>query len=131
MPIRLEDTARESLRNNRRASPRLELLSCVAWNASTGQEVALVNVSAGGLMVHTALEARAGEVHEFRFVPGDHHSPLVFSARVVHATQVSALAGAEYVVGLRFEVNTEQQRQRVTAFLAACTAPPPGSARRG
>lgn len=66
-----------------------------------GEDVTLVNISEGGLLVHTAQAVTVGETRHFRFRLGD-HEVTDFAARVVHVLRISAPAGASYAVGLEF-----------------------------
>lgn len=89
---------------------RLELISRIQGESDSGDSVVLVNISDGGLLVHTDHELQVGEVHEFRFrLHTD--TMLLFAARVVRAAPTHA-GPARYAIGLAFE-ETATPRQHV------------------
>lgn len=107
---------------DRRATPRVEVISCVQGENGTGDTVMLINISEGGAMIHGTFEAKTGEVHEFRFVRDDSQAPLVFAARVVRVLPVSTFRETTYALGLEFVTTTEHQRQSILELIA--TGPP-------
>ncbi len=102
---------------DRRATPRVEVISRLQGAAATGDAVLLINLSAGGAMVHGDFPAEEGEVHEFRFCPDD-GEPLIFAARVARVLSIAAPRGMSYALGLEFVTGTERQRHAIEALLA-------------
>lgn len=109
---------------DRRASARVEVISCVQGENGAGDSVLLVNISEGGALVHGTFQPARGEVHEFRFVSDDGGLLLVFAARVVHVepTLMPDRADAYWAIGLEFVTTTEHQRRSIDMLLAHCTA---------
>lgn len=107
----------------RRASARVEVISCVQGANGAGDSVLLVNISEGGALVHGTFQPGRGEVHEFRFVTDDGSLPLIFAARVVHVTPAQEHPEAPWAIGLEFVTTTEHQRRSIDALLATCTVP--------
>lgn len=109
---------------DRRASARVEVISCVQGANGAGDSVLLVNISEGGALVHGAFQPARGEVHEFRFVSEDGTLLLVFAARVAHVgpTPAGEQADAPWAIGLEFVTTTDHQRRSIAALLAHCTA---------
>ena len=103
---------------DRRATPRVEVISRLQGAASTGDAVLLINISKGGAMVHGDFPAEKGEVHEFRFCPDDGQPPLIFAARVAHVLSIAAPSGMTYALGLEFVAGTDRQRHAIEALLA-------------
>jgi hypothetical protein len=103
---------------DRRATPRVEVISRLQGAAATGDAVLLINISEGGAMVHGDFPAEEGEVHEFRFCPDDGEPPLIFAARVARVLSIAAPRGMTYALGLEFVTGTERQRQAIQALLA-------------
>ncbi len=89
---------------------RLELISRIQGESDTGDSVVLVNISDGGLLVHTDHEMQVGEVHEFRFRLHT-ATMLLFAARVVRAAHTDS-GPKRYAIGLAFE-DTATQRQQL------------------
>jgi hypothetical protein len=86
----------------RRATPRLTLVSPLVGQDDEGHDVTLVNVSDGGLLVYTPQSAEVGETRHFRFhVPGG-SAAMTFAARVVHVLRISEGGAAAYAIGLEF-----------------------------
>ncbi|MFN7916691.1 MAG: PilZ domain-containing protein [Vicinamibacterales bacterium] len=88
---------------------RLELISRIQGESDTAGSVVLVNISEGGLLIHTDHELQVGETHEFRF-----HlragPPLLFVARVVRRLAVDD-GLRQFAVGLALE-QTATARQK-------------------
>lgn len=108
---------------DRRASARVEVISCVQGESGAGS-VLLVNISEGGALVHGTFQPDPDEVHEFRFRSDDDSTPLVFAARVVHVEPTVAAERSEphWAIGLEFVTTTEHQRRSIDRLLAHCTA---------
>lgn len=104
---------------DRRAAPRVEVISCVQGESGVGDTITLINISEGGAMVHGNFAAKPGEVHEFRFTRDDSDAPLVFAARVVRVLPVATFRSTTYALGLEFVTTTEHQRQSVLELIAA------------
>ncbi len=103
---------------DRRATPRVEVISRLQGAAATGDAVLLINISEGGAMVHGDFPAEEGEVHEFRFCPDDGEPPLIFAARVARVLNIAAPRGMTYALGLEFVTGTERQRHAIEALRA-------------
>jgi hypothetical protein len=102
---------------DRRATPRVQVLSCVQGENGIGDSVKLINISQGGAMVHGNFVAAKGEVHEFRFTGADDDAPLVFAARVVHVLPVSTHKETTYALGLEFVTTTDHQRESIRTLI--------------
>ncbi|MGE3958151.1 MAG: PilZ domain-containing protein [Vicinamibacterales bacterium] len=119
MPAVSGQTAIPTFRlDERRSSPRVEVLSRVQGRNGEGDSVLLINVSEGGAMVHGNFAAQQGEVHEFRFTPEPGAPPLVFAARVVRVLQVAGTHELTFALGLEFVTTTEHQRQSIAELVA-------------
>lgn len=90
---------------------RLELISRIQGESDTGDTAILVNISEGGLLVHTDHGLEVGEVHEFRFQLREGPT-LVFAARVVRVQRIGAGRAGRYAIGLAFE-ETATARQKM------------------
>lgn len=104
--------------SDRRTSPRLQLISYIVGELDTGDEVSLVNISEGGLMVRGRHETAVGEVHEFRFLP-EGEAPLVFAASVVHVKKLADSDPPEFETGLRFVARTARHQAAIRRLLNA------------
>ncbi len=103
---------------DRRSTPRVEVISRLQGASSTGNAVLLINISAGGAMVHGDFSAEEGDVHEFRFCPGNGEEPLIFAARVARVLSIAAPHGMTWALGLEFVTGTDRQRHAVEALIA-------------
>jgi hypothetical protein len=105
----------------RRASARLQIISYIVGELDTGDEVALMNVSEGGLMVLCSHHAAVGEVHEFRFQPDLHEAPMVFAARVIHVERLQEAERSRFEceIGLQFAPQTARHHEAIRRFLAS------------
>ena len=103
---------------DRRATPRVEVISRLQGSATTGDSVSLINISEGGAMVHGDFSAQEGEVHEFRFCPDDGDPPMIFAARVTRVLSIAAPRGMTYALGLEFVTGTDRQRRAIKALIA-------------
>lgn len=95
---------------------RLELISVIRGESDTAGDVVLVNISEGGLLIHTDHDLSVGETHEFRFHLRTGPT-LLFVARVVRRLLVDQRE-RQFAVGLAFEeTQTPRQRAAVRALL--------------
>jgi Tfp pilus assembly protein PilZ len=118
MAHELESDRNSNFSDERRAAPRVQLVSPISGRTDAGDAVLLVNVSEGGLLVHTDQPMSVGTTHVLRFSPADASDPLVVSARVVHVMRISAVDDASYVVGLQFVDATPAQQQAFARLVA-------------
>jgi c-di-GMP-binding flagellar brake protein YcgR len=101
----------------RRATPRLQLVAPLQGHDDRGDDVTLVNISQGGLLVHSTQPASAGEMRQFRFDVGE-GGVTTFSARVVHVLRISGSQGASYAIGLEFADAVPEGLRRAMARIA-------------
>lgn len=98
-----------------RMTERLELISRIQGESETAGSVVLVNISEGGLLIHTDHELSVGETHEFRFRLRTGPT-LLFVARVVRRLVVNEDA-QQFAVGLAFEETaTVRQKAAIRAL---------------
>jgi hypothetical protein len=95
----------------RRSAPRLQLVSPFVGHDDRGEDVTLVNISDGGLLVHTAQPASVGQTRHLKF-QFDSGQMIDFTARVIHVLRISADGTQTFAVGLEFaDAPTEDVRQ--------------------
>lgn len=77
--------ARMSMTDERRRSPRIELMGRLdGHSASLDLSVKVVQMSVGGMAIETAVPLPAGTVHVFRLTLGD-DSTTDLSGRIMHS----------------------------------------------
>ena len=103
----------------RRGAPRLQLVSPLVGQDDYGDDVTLMNISEGGLLVHTTQPSTVGEVRHLRFRVGPDNLVTEFAARVVHVLRISGAEGASYAIGLEFVTALPEETRRALGRIAA------------
>ena len=85
--------------------------------AETRQPITLVNISEGGMLVHTPRAATLGDTRVFDFEVGNHSASLTLAAKVVHVVPVTAANGVTYALGLKFLDSLEREQRRAIVAL--------------
>ena len=113
-----------SVHLERRRSPRVTPVGLIRGLSSDGDSVALLNVSAGGLVIHgPSFHALDDVIHlEFAIEPS---TIITVVGRVVHVVRVSAADGQSYVAGLEFvDSEAPEHRAAIEQLLGAIGVSP-------
>lgn len=105
----------------RRERPRLAPALPLSAKTDLGQRFSVMNVSAGGALLHGPFELALGEVLDLRFVVPDVESSILLAARVVYVMRVTAAGGPSYMAGVEFVHDAPEAIERL---MIAATATP-------
>ena len=96
------------------------LVTYAGVDADSRDAVRLVNISEGGLLVHTPRAAAVGDPRSFDFEVGNASGLLTLAGRVMHVMSISSGDAQTVVIGLAFfETLPQEQRAAIVALLRA------------
>jgi hypothetical protein len=93
----------------------------VHGDAGGGVHLTILNIAAGGMLVHASDVLTVGTTYEVKFHVLRETVRLTVGARVIHAARVQAFVGNSYLLGLQFIPNGDTHlAEHVQRLIDAC-----------